>query len=458
MLMTMCWNQRPSNRPSFQQIVKHLDISKEQIILFEQEQEYVRLTRLWSMDISEHLSKLPTIDISSILQLTNEELIEKRQEELQNIADIRLLYEKRLEQVNTVYIQLKSLMMQLEQREQIIEEKECQLNIKEKKRASNPLSQARKKSIEIIKAATSNLNDPMHLLSQKKRYANKPVNNQALSGGKNVQRRKKGSTGHRRNNSKGSGTSWTPPTLTAIEDQEKRRASIQIIPNNNEENNSNQRLANTSIQESRLPTISAEIDHREVNRNDLKLDLNNPLNEQQSPSVGQLSSSELEISNDNLPHTFPRQRRRRNVNSTKIHSPLSSNSSRPIKSHSTHTDEIDHRHYSPKSDLHKHSRNVTFQLSPSMNHSQDQNLPRKMSKRVSYTSSEEGEAEELAHNHDVFNDEIYRAKHAQSSGNFSSESEIYTEQPAHSSSKILDEKKTTTTTSLHCHSIFRSFL
>ena len=55
--MTMCWNQQPSNRPSFQQIIKHLNISKPEIILFEQEQEYAELTRVWSIEIDEHLAR-----------------------------------------------------------------------------------------------------------------------------------------------------------------------------------------------------------------------------------------------------------------------------------------------------------------------------------------------------------------------------------------------------------------
>ena len=169
LLMTMCWNQRPINRPSFQEILKHLDVSKREIILFEQEQEYAELTRIWSIEINEHLSKYPTVDISATLHLTNEELMKKRQEEFQHIADIRAHYEKRVQQVNTLYVELKSLMMQLEEREQVIKETECSLNIKGKKRMNNPISQARKKSMEIIKAATSNLNDPMHLLTQKKR-------------------------------------------------------------------------------------------------------------------------------------------------------------------------------------------------------------------------------------------------------------------------------------------------
>ena len=175
--MTLCWDQRPSSRPSFDQIIKHLDIGKSEINLFEQEQEYAELTRIWSNEINEHLAKIPTIDISSTLRLTNDELMIKRQEELQHIIDIRTHYEKRAQQVDTLYIELKSLMMQLEQRERVIKEKERSLNINgNKTRTINPISEARKKSLEMIKRATSNLNDPIHLLSQKKRHINKPNN------------------------------------------------------------------------------------------------------------------------------------------------------------------------------------------------------------------------------------------------------------------------------------------
>jgi hypothetical protein len=172
LLMNMCWNPRPSNRPSFQEIIKHLDISKHEITLFEQEQEYAELTRIWSIEINEQLSKLPAIDISFTREMTNEELMKKRQEELEHIADIRAHYEKRIQQVNTLYIELKSLVMQVEQRESVIKEKERLLNIKGKKRTKNRILEARKKSLEIIKAATYNLNDPIHLLYHKKRHSN----------------------------------------------------------------------------------------------------------------------------------------------------------------------------------------------------------------------------------------------------------------------------------------------
>jgi hypothetical protein len=173
--MKMCWNQRPSNRPSFQQIIKHLNISEPEIILFEQEQEYVELTRAWSIEIHEQLARLPTIDISSTLHMSNDELMKKRKEELLHIADIRSHYQTKLQQVNTLYIELSSLMMQLQKREQEIKKKERILNIQHysssgnnngKKRTIDSILEARKKSLQLIKAASFSLNDPMMMLSQ----------------------------------------------------------------------------------------------------------------------------------------------------------------------------------------------------------------------------------------------------------------------------------------------------
>lgn len=176
LLMKMCWNQRPENRPSFQQIIKHLTISEKEIAVFEQEQEYAELTRAWSTEIHEQLARLPTIDISSTLNMTNDELMKKRREELQHIADIRSHYQTKLNQVNSLYVELSSLMMQLQKREQEIRKKERLLNIQhhsssgnsntKKRTNNNSLSEARKKSLQIIKAVSFNPKDPIVMLSQ----------------------------------------------------------------------------------------------------------------------------------------------------------------------------------------------------------------------------------------------------------------------------------------------------
>ena len=196
LLMTMCWNQRPTSRPSFQQIIKHLDISEPQIALFEQEQEYAELTRAWSIEIDEQLARLPSIDIPSTLEMSNDDLIKKRKEELQHIADIRAHYQAKLQQVNTIYIELSSMMMQLQKREQEIKKKERSLDIQQqqqssssnnisgKKRTMQAISDARRKSLQLIKAASLHINDPMMISSQLS--AKRAVAMQSNSGRKSI--------------------------------------------------------------------------------------------------------------------------------------------------------------------------------------------------------------------------------------------------------------------------------
>ncbi|CAF1261796.1 unnamed protein product [Adineta steineri] len=396
LLMTKCWNQQSSDRPSFSEIIKHLDISEPNIVLFEEEQKYAELTRVWSIEINEHLSQFPSIDISSTLRMTNDELMKKRQEELQHIIDIRTHYQKRVQQVDTLYMDLKSLMMQVEKRERIIKEKERTLNINVKKRTTNPISEARKKSLELIKIATSNLNDPIHLLSyNKKRHVNKINNGSSNSSDntpnpipiipssitKNNQRRKKNS-GHNRTNSKENATS-------------PREESTNNIP---------------------IPSISADIDsklnanNRELNAKNLRLTLENQVDSSRLSTEFSIpprksSSSEPEEFDKNYHHTFPRTRRRR-------HTSLNNNN------------EIDH--HSSTNNLHKHSKTVTFHLS-SLSTINDRKFQRKISKHSSYTSSEEGEVEEVHSDSYILDDEKYRAKHSQLNGNYSSESEIYNE-------------------------------
>ncbi|CAF3614917.1 unnamed protein product [Rotaria sp. Silwood1] len=423
-LMTMCWNQQPSNRPSFQQIIKHLDIKKSEIILFEQEQEYAELTRLCSNEINENLLKFSTIDISSILQLTNDELIEKRQEELQYINDLRQRYELRTQQINRLYIELKTLMIQLEQREQIIKEKENLLNINKKKRTINAITQARKKSLEIIKAATRNLNDPINLLSQKRRYlkkdnkqssniqlsanlhntSNQLINKQDLTNIKNLSRRKKIS-GHHHNNSK---ENATPSNHSTTESQKERYTAISTIQLTDEKLN----LSSRTTINSPLPSISAVVDAKsktnnyELNRKNLKLDLKNPVNELI------FSSNKCSKYRDETHyHTFPRQRRRRYINSdnnkTKYSSSMSSLSTKSNLSNE------------------QHSHSVKFHLSPLIIN--DQSSQRKIIKHMSYTSSEEGEVEDIHSDNYILDDKKHRDKH-----NCSSESEIYGEKNNHS--------------------------
>jgi hypothetical protein len=223
------------------------------------------------------------------------------------------------------------------------------------------------------------------------------VNNPDSSSIKTTQRRKKG-LGHRRNNSKGSVTSWTPPSLSAIADQEQKRASVNIISNSIEEIFPTNQKRNSSIETTSktsvatfIPSISAVIDSktkntsRQLNPKALKLDLKNPINAQMSPTNEQRpstmftyalrksSSSDPEDFDDNQHHNLSRQRRRRNLNlnNNKISSP-SSTTIRSIKS-TPNTPQIDeseniNNHLIDEkndNDLRKYPRSVSFNLSPS---------------------------------------------------------------------------------------------
>lgn len=215
--------------------------------------------------------------------------------------------------------------------------------------------------------------------------SNSPANtNQDLSNNKIVQRRKKG-PGHHRTNSKGSVASWTPPSLSAIADQEQKRASIHLSSNTVEElstvNNANH---------SPLPSISANIDskptviHRQLNPKTLKLDLQNSVDSQTTPTASQIrpstiftyalrksSSSDPEEHDEDQHPNFSRQRRRRTfiAANNRISSP-SSATIRSVKSNLT-TPQLDESETNNRTidektdgekpnDLRRYPKNVSF--------------------------------------------------------------------------------------------------
>jgi hypothetical protein len=223
------------------------------------------------------------------------------------------------------------------------------------------------------------------------------INNPDSSSVKTTQRRKKG-LGHRRNNSKGSITSWTPPSLSAIANQEEKRASMNITSNTIEEtfpinqkrNSSIEMISMTSIKSS-IPSISADIDSktkntsRQLNPKTLKLDLQNSVNSHMSPTNQERpatmftyaprksSSSDPEDFNENQQHNLSRLRRKRNLNlNNRISSP-SSATIRSIKS-TPNTPQVDdlennHNHLNDEkndTDLRKYPRSVSFNLSPTI--------------------------------------------------------------------------------------------
>jgi len=467
LLMNICWKQRPAERPSFQHIIKHLNICEHEVTIFEQEQEYLELTRAWSTEINEQLANLPTIDISSTLQMSTDELMKKRKEELQHISDIRSHYQKKVQEVNMIYFEACSFMMQLQKREQEIKKRERALKIPHhpttsngngKKRTTKTFQEAREKSIELIKRASHNLNDPSIILSQtsmKRTFTGKPTNTQGpnhsvtssfvnaveSSSNKTGQRRKK-TSGHHRTNSKGSTASWTPPSLYEIAQQEDQRA-LSHVKSNLIENPIDDHSVSNEFNVP-LPSISAGIDskspshHRQLNPNALKLDLNaSPIQERPTTLFTYLtrksSSSDPEDHADALQNHSTRQRRRRPITSTTKMSSL--DSATPQADENRNVDE-------QNVEMKKVNRTVSFLFTtppigtdPNPSFTTRKNFTRQ---HKSYSSSEEGEAEDVPSDNYVLDDTKHRAKHEdihrQSFTLFSSESEIYSETNARSTS------------------------
>lgn len=132
LLLQLCFN-KAKNRPSFSQIIKHLDTVYNRKEFDKLEQEYIENKLKWKDEINEKLSnkyienfKMPNYNLE-------DELIKKRQEELKHATEIRELYEQKLENANNLYIELNTIALQLDEREREILRKEKILNINNKR-------------------------------------------------------------------------------------------------------------------------------------------------------------------------------------------------------------------------------------------------------------------------------------------------------------------------------------
>jgi hypothetical protein len=139
LLLQQCWNVKPRNRPSFSQILKHLNILMNTEVLLKVDDEYFKNQICWKAEISQKMSeqKLETSNIQHY-NLEND-LIEKRKEELKHATDIRELYEQKLEKANNLYIELSTVLLQLGEREKEIIKREKALNIEPKRTVHNLL-------------------------------------------------------------------------------------------------------------------------------------------------------------------------------------------------------------------------------------------------------------------------------------------------------------------------------
>ncbi|XP_036386101.1 mitogen-activated protein kinase kinase kinase 12 [Megalops cyprinoides] len=126
-LLRQCWNCKPRNRPSFRQILLHLDIASADVLSTPQE-TYFKSQAEWREEVKQHFEKIKSE--GTCLHRLDEELIVRRREELRHALDIREHYERKLERANNLYMELNAVMLQLELKEKELLRREQSLDKK----------------------------------------------------------------------------------------------------------------------------------------------------------------------------------------------------------------------------------------------------------------------------------------------------------------------------------------
>ncbi|XP_056321877.1 mitogen-activated protein kinase kinase kinase 12 [Danio aesculapii] len=122
-LLRQCWNCKPRNRPSFRQILLHLDIASADVLSTPQE-TYFKSQAEWREEVKQHFEKIKSE--GTCLHRLDEELINRRREELRHALDIREHYERKLERANNLYMELNAVMLQLELKEkELLRREQC---------------------------------------------------------------------------------------------------------------------------------------------------------------------------------------------------------------------------------------------------------------------------------------------------------------------------------------------
>jgi serine/threonine protein kinase len=134
LLLEQCLCIKPRNRPSFGQILKHMEILSSTEMLFKIEDEYLKVQQRYAAEIEEKLSNNKHSEkLKAQPYNFEDDLVTKRKEELSHATEIRELYEKKLQTANNLYIELNTVLLQLDERERELVKREKALNIHNKK-------------------------------------------------------------------------------------------------------------------------------------------------------------------------------------------------------------------------------------------------------------------------------------------------------------------------------------
>lgn len=121
LLLLQCWACKPRNRPSFRNILIHLDIAAPDALQL-QEDTYYAMQRRWQSEVTEQLAL--TVSQSraersspSVRRAQEVAAQERRDQELMHARDIREHYEHKLRRTNNLYLEMTTCVLQLERRE-----------------------------------------------------------------------------------------------------------------------------------------------------------------------------------------------------------------------------------------------------------------------------------------------------------------------------------------------------
>ena len=154
LLMRQCWDPKPRNRPTFRQILMHLEILSDELLnseKFSDDTAFHKARSQWRENVTKVAQATPSVDGSTMMKqnLLNgnfftdgwvdgqqAELVKKREEELRHVQEIRQLYEEKLRRVQALYLDLSSCMLSVRDRELDLDKREAEL-----KREANRLRQ-----------------------------------------------------------------------------------------------------------------------------------------------------------------------------------------------------------------------------------------------------------------------------------------------------------------------------
>ncbi|XP_015833522.1 mitogen-activated protein kinase kinase kinase 13 isoform X2 [Tribolium castaneum] len=117
LIMEMCWKLNPKERPSFKLILNHLQIASVEILGKYEDNQFFQTQESWKEEIKSQITQFKAqLQKHRIeFQLKEEQLIKKRENEIKHVRDIRELYDRKLEKVHQLYLELSAVLQQVEQ-------------------------------------------------------------------------------------------------------------------------------------------------------------------------------------------------------------------------------------------------------------------------------------------------------------------------------------------------------